>query len=83
VLTQAAMSRFVDRVEAAGCVRREVDPDDRRAQRVVLTDRGIELLRTMWPVYARGIEQHFAAHGGAELREALEAMAGSARSAGA
>jgi DNA-binding MarR family transcriptional regulator len=83
VLTQAAMSRFVDRVEAAGCVRREVDPDDRRAQRVVLTDRGIELLRAMWPVYARGIEQHFAAHGGADLREALEAMAGSARSAGA
>ena len=31
VLSPTAMSRFVDRVEEAGCVRREPDPDDRRA----------------------------------------------------
>jgi DNA-binding MarR family transcriptional regulator len=83
VLTQAAMSRFVDRVEGAGCVRREIDPDDRRAFRVVLTDKGVDLLRRMWPVYARGIERHFAAHGGGDLRGSLEAMAESAREAGA
>ena len=83
VLTQTAMSRFVDRVEAEGCVRREVDPADRRAFRIVLTAKGVDLLRRMWPVYARGIERHFAAHGGAALRAALEAMAGSAREAGA
>jgi DNA-binding MarR family transcriptional regulator len=83
VLTQAAMSRFVDRVEEAGCVRREVDPSDRRAQQVVLTEQGVDLLRRMWPVYARGIERHFAGHGGAELRAPLEAMAESAREAGA
>ena len=56
------MSRFVDRVVAAGCVRREPDPDDRRAQQVVLTEAGLDLLRRMWPVYRRGIEEHFAAH---------------------
>ena len=61
VLSPTAMSRFVDRVEAAGCVRRERDPDDRRATQVTLTDDGVELLRTMWPVYAEGIERHFAA----------------------
>lgn len=61
VLSPTAMSRFVDRVEAAGCVRREPDPDDRRALQVTLTDEGIELLRRMWPVYAEGIERHFAA----------------------
>jgi DNA-binding MarR family transcriptional regulator len=83
VLTQTATSRFVDRVEAAGCVRREVDPTDRRAFRVALTDKGDDLLRRMWPVYARGIERHFAAYGGAQLREPLEAMAESAREAGA
>src|SRR4051795_7509038 len=66
VLSPTAMSRFVDRVEAAGCVRREPDPDDRRAAQVVLTDEGLELLRRMWPVYERGIAEHFAAHlGGA------------------
>ena len=83
VLTQTATSRFVDRVEAAGCVRREVDPDDRRAFRIVLTEKGEDLLRRMWPVYARGIERHFAGHGGADLRVALEAMSESAREAGA
>jgi DNA-binding MarR family transcriptional regulator len=61
VLSPTAMSRFVDRVEQAGCVRRAPDPDDRRALQVTLTDEGIELLRKMWPVYAEGIERHFAA----------------------
>lgn len=72
VLSPTAMSRFVDRVEAAGCVRREPDPDDRRALQVTLTDEGVALLRRMWPVYARGIERHFAAHLGDGLRESLE-----------
>jgi DNA-binding MarR family transcriptional regulator len=76
VLSPTAMSRFVDRVAAAGYVRREPDPADRRALRVVLTDEGIGLLRRMWPVYSRGIEEHFSAHldGAAALREMLERM---------
>jgi DNA-binding MarR family transcriptional regulator len=75
VLSPTAMSRFVDRVEAAGCVRREPDPADRRALQVTLTDEGVDLLRRMWPVYARGIERHFAAHlDGASLRATLEQM---------
>ena len=82
VLSPTAMSRFVDRAEAAGYVRREPDPDDRRALQVVLTDEGLELLRAMWPVYERGIAEHFAAHlGGSpgELRDTLRRIAGSAR----
>jgi DNA-binding MarR family transcriptional regulator len=82
VLSPTAMSRFVDRAEAAGYVRREPDPDDRRALQVVLTDAGLELLRAMWPVYERGIAEHFAAHLGAppaELRDALRRVADSAR----
>src|SRR5919106_1153447 len=75
VLSPTAMSRFVDRVEAAGCVRREPDPEDRRALQVTLTDDGVELLRRMWPVYAQGIERHFAAHlGKGSLRESLERL---------
>ena len=84
VLSPTAMSRFVDRVEKAGYVRREPDPDDRRALQVVLTDSGADLLRKMWPVYARGIQRHFAAHLGQEparLREMLTRMADSARTA--
>jgi DNA-binding MarR family transcriptional regulator len=82
VLSPTAMSRFVDRVEAAGCVRREPDPADRRALRVAITDDGVGLLRRMWPVYARGIERHFAAFLGASgprVRRMLERMAESAR----
>src|SRR5919108_4444174 len=61
VLSPTAMSRFVDRVEAAGCVRREPDPADRRALQVVLTDEGRALLPRMWPGYAAGIEPPFPA----------------------
>ena len=75
VLSPTAMSRFVDRVEAAGCVRRAPDPEDRRALQVTLTAEGVELLRRMWPVYRRGIERHFAAHlDGSSMREMLDRM---------
>jgi DNA-binding MarR family transcriptional regulator len=77
VLSATAMSRFVDRVETAGYVRREPDPSDRRALQVTLTDEGVDLLRRMWPIYARGIERHFSAHLGRSpqrLRELLERM---------
>ncbi len=64
-----------------GILRREPDPADRRALQVVLTDEGLDLLRRMWPVYARGIAEHFAAHmeSPEPLRETFERMAGSAR----
>lgn len=75
VLSPTAMSRFVDRVEAAGYVRREPDREDRRALQVTLTEDGVALLRRMWPVYARGIERHFAAHlDGSSLRDMLDRM---------
>src|SRR3954471_24165401 len=82
VLSPTAMSRFVDRVEAAGYVRREPDPVDRRALRVAITDEGAALLRRMWPVYERGIERYFAVYLGASgrrMRAMLERMADSAR----
>jgi DNA-binding MarR family transcriptional regulator len=80
VLSPTAMSRFVDRLEAAGCVRRTPDPDDRRALRVVITEEGITLLRRMWPVYEAGIERHFATFLGrsaGRTRALLERMAAS------
>ena len=82
VLSPTAMSRFVDRVEAAGYVRREPDPADRRALQVAITDEGVTLLRRMWPVYQAGIERHFADHVGRSaprLRAMLRRMADSAR----
>src|SRR5919108_5508275 len=81
VLSPTATSRFIDRVESAGHVRREPDPADRRALRIVITDSGVELLRRMWPIYARGIERHFAGQLGRStgpVRAVLERVAASA-----
>ena len=81
VLSPTAMSRFVDRVEKEGYVRREPDPSDRRALQITITDAGVELLRRMWPIYEAGIEDHFAAHLGrspAGVRRMLERMVESA-----
>ena len=81
VLSPTAMSRFVDRVEAAGYVRREPDPTDRRALQIVLTEAGVEALREMWPVYRRGIERHFVPALGSSavrMRKMLERISESA-----
>jgi DNA-binding MarR family transcriptional regulator len=82
VLSPTAMSRFVDRAEAAGMVRREPHPEDRRALHVVLTDEGHDLLRRMWPVYAAGIERYFGDLLGADAgtaRDVFARLAGAVR----
>jgi DNA-binding MarR family transcriptional regulator len=43
-ITVGATSKLVDRIEAAGLIRRELDTDDRRASRVALTDAGRQVL---------------------------------------
>jgi DNA-binding MarR family transcriptional regulator len=42
-VTKPSMSALVDALERAGYVERTPDPDDQRAQRIRLTDRGVEL----------------------------------------
>jgi DNA-binding MarR family transcriptional regulator len=73
VLSPTAMSRFVDRVEQAGYVSREPDPQDRRALQVTITDEGRALLKRMWPIYSRGIDEHFGRQSKA-VRAALDRM---------
>ena len=78
VLSRTGMVRLVDRIEAAGLVRREPVPEDRRGAYAVLTDEGVEMLRKMWPVYARGIEELFLDPVGADaavVQDALERVA--------
>ena len=74
-LSSTGMTRFVDRLERAGYVTREAVPGDRRGAFAVITDSGAELLRQMWPIYARGIQEYFEpalAAAPAQLRSALE-----------
>lgn len=62
VLSRSGLTRLVDRLEAAGLLRREPCPGDRRGAYAVLTPAGREAQLAAWPVYARGIEAHFARH---------------------
>ena len=80
VLSSTGMTRFVDRLEAQGLVRREAVPGDRRGAYAVIAKDGIDLLRRMWPVYARGITTYFepAVRDGGPLRAALEGIADAA-----
>ena len=81
VISRTGLVRLVDRIETAGLVRREPVPGDRRGAYVAITDDGAALLRRMWPVYRRGVAEHFAAHLDARaglIRRVLEGVAESA-----
>ncbi len=60
VLSRSGLTRLIDRLEAAGLLRRETATTDRRGAYAVLTDAGITAMRAAWPVYARGITEFFA-----------------------
>lgn len=62
VLSRSNLTRLVDRMELAGLLRREAVPSDRRGAYAVLTAEGTKMRRRMWPIYAGGIEAHFARH---------------------
>ena len=59
-LSRTGLTRLVDRLEHRGLVRRGPAPEDRRGSYVALTRSGAALLRRMWPVYERVLDEHFA-----------------------
>jgi DNA-binding MarR family transcriptional regulator len=58
LLAQYNLCRLVDRLEREGLVRRQPSPDDGRSNLLVLTEKGRELRRAMWPAYAAAIQSH-------------------------
>lgn len=58
-LSRSGLTRLVDRLEAAGLIRREPAPDDRRGTVVAITPEGSAMLKRMWPVYAAEIQRLF------------------------
>lgn len=75
VLSRSQVSRIVDRVEAAGLVVRQADPDDRRATFAAITPKGRETLRRVAPVYLASIQRHFTSHlNDAQLRAVHRAL---------
>jgi DNA-binding MarR family transcriptional regulator len=60
VLSRSGLTRLVDNLEAEGLLFRERSGKDRRGAYAVLTDKGLAALRQTWPVYSKGIAEHFA-----------------------
>jgi DNA-binding MarR family transcriptional regulator len=81
VLSRSGLTRLVDRLEKAGLLRREPDPQDGRGSFAVLTDEGVKTREKMWPVYARGIAEYFGAHVSDEEAEVLGRVLGRVRAA--
>jgi DNA-binding MarR family transcriptional regulator len=71
VLSRSGLTRLLDRLEAAGLIRREPCADDRRGAYAILTDAGRVAQLKAWPVYARGIATHFGNHLSPEEAEVL------------
>ncbi|MDP8951124.1 MAG: MarR family transcriptional regulator [Actinomycetota bacterium] len=81
VLSRSGLTRLVDRLEKAGLLRREPDSEDGRGSFAVLTDEGLRMREKMWPIYAKGIAEHFGAHLSDEEAEILTRALGRVRAA--
>lgn len=60
LLSRSGLTRLVDKLEKEKLLERKSCPSDGRVQHAVLTDKGVEMLRKIWPVYRAGIARHFA-----------------------
>lgn len=67
-LGRTAMTSVVDRLERQGWVQRRPSPTDRRVADLVLTESGIEIVRSIRPVVRSSIEQYFAGFSGSDLQ---------------
>ncbi|MFG2276882.1 MarR family winged helix-turn-helix transcriptional regulator [Streptomyces chartreusis] len=76
-ITHSKASRIthaVSRLEAAGLVRREVPPGDRRGWLAVLTAEGLARAEQVAPAYARGVRDHVLGPLSEEARGQLTAI---------
>lgn len=62
VLSRSGLTRLVDRIEAAGMLRREHSREDRRGTFAVLTEAGLAMVERARPIHHRGIQEHFSQH---------------------
>ena len=72
VFTRSGMTRLVDRIEAAGFVRRVRSSEDRRGVYVEITSAGIEKIDAVWPDHVASIERLFGRYIGPAEATALQ-----------
>ena len=74
-LSKSGLTQVATRMEAAGLIRREACPTDRRGVNAVITPEGKRAARRAATVHLRGVQSHFARHfDDVELRRLATAM---------
>ena len=71
ILTRSGVTRLVDRVEAAGLVRREAAVEDRRGYYAILTEEGAQTVERVQPIHMKSIERNVTQYLDAEECSAL------------
>ena len=71
VLTRSALSRCIDKMNAAGLVDKLECPEDPRGLVIRLTSRGLNASRAAWPIYREQITKLFGRHFAIDELEAL------------
>lgn len=81
LLSKSGLTRLVDRMEAAGLVRRQTCPVDRRGAFAVITGEGRAAFRRAAAVHLRGIQEHFGRYLTEEEADALASILSRVRQA--
>ncbi len=58
LLSRSGLTRLADRLERDGLITRAACPSDARGTLAVLTDAGLDKLRTAWATHRRGVAEH-------------------------
>ncbi len=74
LLDASTLTRLIDRLEQAGLVQRKLDPEDRRALRVILTPAGLALRSRACLAHAAAVAQHAGALDESEQRQLVELL---------
>ena len=74
LVNRANVTGLVDRLEKAGLVRRDEDPEDRRANRVQLTTAGRELIDRVDPLYGQEMHRIMGVLNKIEIYEVIRSM---------
>lgn len=59
LLNKHNLSRLLDRLENEQLLSRYACAEDKRGNRIKITDKGEKLLKQMWPVYSQSIQEYF------------------------
>lgn len=59
VLSKSALSRSVDSLEKVGFLKRVSCPEDRRVSYITVTAKGLQNLKSAWPVFRSSLQKNF------------------------